>query len=328
MGRGNVRFFIQPDSDIPPSTQLFDQLSFAITSRQYEPGDQLPSTRQLAQWTGLHRNTINKVYQQLKQAGLVEARGGSGMYVSTGKEEVTPSELPAHTVRSSLDRLLALGCTLPQVREMVLAEIDWRLRCSAQILVTTTRDDLGVGRIMADELERALSVPIEAIALEDADTVLEHASAATLVTTRYFLEETRRVAEGRDLRVICLDIYDFKPEIARIHQLPAGSYVGIVSMGMGILRVAESLIRSFRRDELVVMTCLPQDSYRLHAIAKSARIAFTGFSGEAELDAAIAATCHERMRPLEVVRCRNYITAASIDLLKLELGITDGTEAN
>jgi len=39
-----VQFRIQPDSEIPASTQLFNQIGFAIASRQF-PGHRLPSTR-------------------------------------------------------------------------------------------------------------------------------------------------------------------------------------------------------------------------------------------------------------------------------------------
>jgi len=76
-----VRFHIQQESDIPASTQLYNQICFAIAARHYPPGHRLPSTRQLAMQTGLHRNTISKVYRQLEIDGVVEAIAGSGIYV-------------------------------------------------------------------------------------------------------------------------------------------------------------------------------------------------------------------------------------------------------
>ena len=76
-----MRFHIQQESDIPASTQLSNQICFAIAARHYPPGHRLPSTRQLAMQTGLHRNTISKVYRQLEIDGVVEAVAGSGIYV-------------------------------------------------------------------------------------------------------------------------------------------------------------------------------------------------------------------------------------------------------
>ena len=66
-----MRFHIQQESDIPASTQLYNQICFAIAARHYPPGHRLPSTRQLAMQTGLHRNTISKVYRQLEIDGVV-----------------------------------------------------------------------------------------------------------------------------------------------------------------------------------------------------------------------------------------------------------------
>jgi len=42
--------------------------------------------------TGLHRNTISKVYRQLEDNGLVDSRAGSGIYVtaqSNGPNQVS-----------------------------------------------------------------------------------------------------------------------------------------------------------------------------------------------------------------------------------------------
>ena len=85
-----MRFHIQQDSDIPASTQLYNQICFAIAARHYPPGHRLPSTRQLAMQTGLHRNTISKVYRQLETDGVVEAMAGSGIYV---RDQQKPREI-------------------------------------------------------------------------------------------------------------------------------------------------------------------------------------------------------------------------------------------
>ena len=90
-----MRFHIQQESDISASTQLYNQICFAIASRHYPPGHRLPSTRQLAMQTGLHRNTISKVYRQLETDGVVEAIAGSGIYVrdQLKKKEIKESVL-------------------------------------------------------------------------------------------------------------------------------------------------------------------------------------------------------------------------------------------
>jgi len=320
-----VQFFIQTDSEISPSTQLFDQLSFAITTCAYANGEQLPSTRQLAQWTGLHRNTINKVYQQLKKAGLAEAKGGSGIYAATPKQVSQSLDLSVQLVRQTLDRLLNLGYSLPLIQEIFNAELNWRLNCNAKLLVTSGKEDPGIGQIMASELEQALSIPIQTIAVEDLGDTLDRINqtnnASTVVTNRYFAEAVHRVVGDRPMRIFTVDIYNYSQEISRIRQLPLGSSVGLVSVSTGILRLAESLIQSIRQDILIIST-LPQDTYRLQSMLKTVDLLITGHSAKLVtnlLNQAIERG--DRIRPLEVMYSANYIAIESIRLLKLELGI-------
>ncbi|NCR43111.1 MAG: GntR family transcriptional regulator, partial [Microcystis aeruginosa SX13-01] len=191
-----MQFQIQPDSEIPASKQLFDQIRFAIASRQYPPGHRLPSTRQLAMITGLHRNTISKIYQQLEDDGLVESIAGSGIYVKArghendnllGSPLLEQNPEIGRLIRQSLAGFLAQGLTLEQIRELLLAEIDWRSQCRSQVLVTIPRHDLGAGELMLRELEQSLKIPVQLVAMEDLAQVLANTKSATVVTSRYFI---------------------------------------------------------------------------------------------------------------------------------------------
>ena len=167
-----LNFQIQPDSDIPASKQLFDQIQFAIASGQYASGHRLPSTRQLAMITGLHRNTISKVYQQLEETGLVESIAGSGIYVKVPEREQAPHSgsfpiISSNTLKDTIDRLLELDCSLIQIKELFLEEIDWRLRCCERVLVTVPNRDISAGQIMQQELQQSLNIPIGLVKLEN-----------------------------------------------------------------------------------------------------------------------------------------------------------------
>ena len=157
-----MKFHIQPESDISASTQLYNQICFAIAARHYPPGHRLPSTRQLAMQTGLHRNTISKVYRQLEIDGVVEAIAGSGIYVrdnSTKKDfkksfdsKGNNNKPPDQEAKKAVDNLLNLGCTLQETRKFLINEIDWRIKCGARILVSTPREDIGASMLIAEDL--------------------------------------------------------------------------------------------------------------------------------------------------------------------------------
>ncbi|BAY43820.1 GntR family transcriptional regulator [Kalymmatonema gypsitolerans NIES-4073] len=326
-----IQFRIQPDSEIPASNQLFNQIRFAIASRQYPPGYKLPSTRALAMQTGLHRNTISKVYRQLEDDGLVESLAGSGIYVrAQGHEGGSRLQSPIlkeypqayKVVQLALDELLSQGCSLNQARELFLAEVDWRLRCSARVLVAVPTQDIGVGELMVYELEQALKIPVQLVAMEQLAAVLDQTSSATVVTSRYFIGEVEVIAAPKAVRVIPLDIHDYANEFNQFKNLPKDSCLGIVSISSGILRAAEVILHGLRGDEILVMTAQPKDAYKLQAIVKRAQVIFSvdqvSFSA---VQAAMQAAMDDIIRPPKHMTSEKYIGTNSINLLKRELGL-------
>jgi GntR family transcriptional regulator len=325
-----VQYHIQPDSEIPASKQLFDQIQFAIASRQYPPGHRLPSTRQLAMQTGLHRNTISKVYRQLEETGLVESQAGSGIYVKAqGHEGGTQRQSPIlqqypeayKIVQKSLDELLTQGRSLSEAREFFLAEIDWRLRCSARVLVTVESRDMGAGELMVQELEASLGIPVQLVPMEELAQTLERTNSGTVVTSRYFIRQAEEIAAPRSVRVIPVDIYDYVKEIQLIQKLPKNNCLGVVSLSEGILRIVEVIIHSLRGDDLLLMTAQLTDTYKLQALVRSAQTIISDQASYQTVKDAIFTAREDIIRPPELICSENYIGTKSINLLKRELGL-------
>ncbi|WP_427162387.1 GntR family transcriptional regulator [Aliinostoc sp. HNIBRCY26] len=325
-----IQFRIQPDSEIPASTQLFNQMRFAIASRQYSPGYKLPSTRALAMQTGLHRNTISKVYRQLEEDGFVESLAGSGIYVrAQGHEGGSKLQSPisqkypeaAKILQKALDELISEGYSLNQAREIFLAEIDWRLRCSARVLVAAPSEDLGVGELMAYELEEYLEIPVQIVAINELAAILDKTTSATVVTSRYFINDVEAIAAPKSVRVIPLDIYDYSKEINFLKNLPKDQCVGIVSLSSGIGHQAEVILHGLRGDDLLIMTAQPQDNYKLQAIVKRAEVIICDQACFTIVQTAVHAASEDIIRPPKLVKVENYIGTNSIDLLKRELGL-------
>lgn len=324
-----LQFNIQADSEIPASQQLLDQIQFAIASGQYPPGHRLPSTRQLAMITGLHRNTISKVYRQLEETGLVESLAGSGIYVKTqGYDDTTPHNSPLleqypeakKLIQTSISELLAQGCSLAQVRQLLLDEIDWRLRCSTQVFVTVPARDIFAGELVYNELEQALDVAVELVALEELPPLLEK-SFATVVTIPYFISEVLKVVPPTSARVIAIDIYDYAKELEIVKGLPQQACLGIVSLSAPTLRVAESIVHSLRGDDLLIVTAQASDAKRLSAVVRSAHTVISDPASYDLVKQTVSALREDLIRPPEVIRSENYIGTKSIEFLEQELGL-------
>lgn len=62
--------------------QIYSQIRYMILSGQMADGAYLPSERALANQLNVHRNTVIKAYNELKDAGLIDSRQGVGYAVS------------------------------------------------------------------------------------------------------------------------------------------------------------------------------------------------------------------------------------------------------
>jgi GntR family transcriptional regulator len=80
---GQVGFLIRINysSGIPLYRQVMDQIRSLAATGGINPGDQLPTIRELAEQLRINRNTIAKVYSLLEQEGVVESRHGSGVFL-------------------------------------------------------------------------------------------------------------------------------------------------------------------------------------------------------------------------------------------------------
>jgi GntR family transcriptional regulator len=80
-------FKIDSQSPLPINVQIKEQIKWLIGKDLLKPGDTLPSTNQLAEQLSINRNTIQGVYSQLKEEGLLLVKKGSGTQVA-GEEEI------------------------------------------------------------------------------------------------------------------------------------------------------------------------------------------------------------------------------------------------
>ncbi len=326
-----MRFNIQQESDIPASTQLYNQICFAIAARHYPPGHRLPSTRQLAMQTGLHRNTISKVYRQLEIDGVVEAIAGSGIYVrdNINKKEFKKSfysknktsKQPDQEARGAIDNFINLGCTLQETREILTKEIDWRIKCGAKIIVSTPREDVGASMLIAEELSPKVNVPVEVIPMEELEKVLSNSSNGTIVTSRYFLQPLEKVARQYGVRAIAVDLSDFQKELKILQELSTGNCVGIVSISPGLLRAAEVIIHSMRGSELMLLTAITDNKNRLLSLLKASNYIICDGPSLSVVENTLLKNRSQLMRLPQIICAKNYLSIETINHLKKEIGV-------
>jgi len=105
------------------STPIYRQLKERVVGMMLDgalqPGDALPSVRQIAAEYQLNPITVSKAYQELVDENLVEKRRGIGMYVTEGANEKLLASERERFVREEwpamMERIRRLGLDVRQL---------------------------------------------------------------------------------------------------------------------------------------------------------------------------------------------------------------------
>src|SRR2546429_6769583 len=103
----------------PIYAQLDRALRAAIATGRLQPGDQLPTVRELAVDLRINANTVARVYGELERAGVLETRRGVGTFIGRTPNRARPPGERDRRLRAFVTRVLsdadAAGFTLDDV---------------------------------------------------------------------------------------------------------------------------------------------------------------------------------------------------------------------
>jgi GntR family transcriptional regulator len=88
-------------SHIPIYVQLVERVEHLVATGALQPGDQLPTVRQLAAELRVNFNTVARAYRLLDEAGVISTQQGRGTYML----EVPPPEDAVRLRKRALDGL-------------------------------------------------------------------------------------------------------------------------------------------------------------------------------------------------------------------------------
>jgi GntR family transcriptional regulator len=100
-----ITFHVDRADSVPAYAQLIRQVREALRMGLLHPGDQLPTVRSVVTACTVNPSTVLKAYRELELAGLVEARQGTGTFVSGTLGDADPHAMAR--LRNGLARWLA-----------------------------------------------------------------------------------------------------------------------------------------------------------------------------------------------------------------------------
>jgi GntR family transcriptional regulator len=77
-----LEFQLDDRSGVATYLQLAQQVRHALRLGLLQPGDQLPTAREVVAKLAINPNTVLKAYRELEREGLVGARPGQGTFVT------------------------------------------------------------------------------------------------------------------------------------------------------------------------------------------------------------------------------------------------------
>ena len=83
-----AEIIVDETADVPIWIQIRNRVIYLIRSGQLQPGDRLPSVRELAVKQNINFNTAAKAYKDLERDGLIQTKRGSGTFVTTQADAI------------------------------------------------------------------------------------------------------------------------------------------------------------------------------------------------------------------------------------------------
>ena len=114
------------DSSRPIYLQIIERVQMDIITGRYQPGDKLPSVRDLAQEAAVNPNTMQKALSELERSGLIYSQRTSGRFITEDKELIhqMKKELAAAEVSAFVAHMKQLGITPEEIRQLLAEMIE------------------------------------------------------------------------------------------------------------------------------------------------------------------------------------------------------------
>jgi DNA-binding transcriptional regulator YhcF (GntR family) len=228
-----------------PGAVILDQLRDRIVTGLYfgnwQPGERLPSIRDIADAESVDRKTAAAAYHRLEEEGLVEVKPRSGVFlrdehVNGDHGKPGPLErLQKRWLKNTYDGARALGLDTRVVLRLFSAVADVE-----NTPVPVIDEDEATARTVAEELRQAVGLDARPLMLHDVSSRLAHfAGSPFAITTPYFAGRVAALIPTTPLIVATLSLDLLYSVLARFE----GASILIVVPSDWIARRVESALR-------------------------------------------------------------------------------------
>jgi GntR family transcriptional regulator len=127
----NFSFQVDQKSGIPIYIQIMDQIKHLIATGVLQPGQQLPTIRELAVELTINLHTVAHAYAELEREGFLTIQRGRGTFITDGHTEQELGDLRVQKLQALVENMFAevvnLGYETDEVEQVLADQIkQWR----------------------------------------------------------------------------------------------------------------------------------------------------------------------------------------------------------
>ena len=226
---------IEPDSHLPVHAQLKEQIKFLILKGELAPGTRLPSTRQLAGFLRINRNTVLKAYQELAREGLIECRRGRGCVVVERPMAVAQpvSARLLEIIDSAIEQAAELGVSPDDFAAFGHARARQRRDVRVKRRLAFVECEAPIASAMAQVIQERLDVEVIPLVLRElqqptAEIEGQLREAHVVATTFFHVEEVTRLLAKAKKQVVGLGLKPHLEKLIQISGIPQGTPVALI----------------------------------------------------------------------------------------------------
>lgn len=119
-------FEINPSNGVPVYEQVARQITFAIASGAIQPGEMIPSVREMARELAINPNTVARAFRDLQDSEIIQTVRGTGLSVTkNAKAKCTAArtKLIRERIRDVLDEARQSQLTDDDLAKIIESEL-------------------------------------------------------------------------------------------------------------------------------------------------------------------------------------------------------------
>jgi len=227
-----IEFFFDTASRYPAHEQIKERVRMALAFGELQPGDTLPSIRELGAELNIGPAIVRRAYEELARAGILTISRSRRVIVNRDLQYGEDHEGPRAEVRKLADvvqkQVLKLGIH-PHSFALYLQHRLRQAKSSDNLIVFGECNRVQAKQFAAD-ISQAWGVPVRGM---DFDTLRrlsqkEARGIRYLCTVPFHYEEACRIARKHKLKVVSVSVHWDRKVLDRIAGLPPGSRIALV----------------------------------------------------------------------------------------------------